>query len=664
MGLTDNVAVVALIVSLIALIIASLQLLQALFGVAEGYWRCKEAIIGPWSSGTHRKVRWSELRVEVVFTTPDIDLLPSSQLRQQRVSDNSIIKSPYPLNPQAGEVTTVEIVNTIEERGSSSNLVTWIAFMQQLHLTYRCYNPPNESFTKLEGRPAEHKARFRKPLQALHKASALNKAETDDREPSADGSADGSADSGRTEIAIRYHDNSWDFMPSDVVRPLALMRLGPLIIMVVRLGMKWEALDPGRETLRATGNGFALTSTSVRGLGIVVQFNEDQVEPKRNGLIPSEASDKMICGILPTCRELPGDVPDDQNVSKDYPLKADNNIVSEEIVRKLLDDLQVDNEIISTLCDRHYLVYREWWEYNWPRFQFNEALILLCPFMPVVGSPCRRVRFLSWAGKRPAATFTFYEGRVILLSEIRKRCKKLTEGTTSSKAKQPFEDVKLGLSDLERYYPDTWYGDYFGINSGPYPRHHGRAGNEYDNDALVRFCRKLFKDTTKFFRDLSKSDEGGLSIAYRMLVGAHVSFGFRAAKKMKKARDDLKQKADEKDKDSVSLYRQKHSAWPRPENLSHADDWRIDLRSKTGADTAWYYVCNIDDFVAEVQRRRNRTNPVHNGHPRDEKLRIEAAWWMLVLRGIAWCMAIEMESPSGGDIRSSLYSSKTRVWMA
>lgn len=80
MALQDNVAVVALVVSLVALFIALTQGSVQLFSTAEGYRKCAASIIGPWSSKRHRKWLWSEFRFETQYVTPHIALLNPADL--------------------------------------------------------------------------------------------------------------------------------------------------------------------------------------------------------------------------------------------------------------------------------------------------------------------------------------------------------------------------------------------------------------------------------------------------------------------------------------------------------------------------------------------------------------------------------------------------------
>ena len=45
----SKLALAALIIGLSALLITTSQLLQQIFGTAEGYRRCQSSVVGPWS---------------------------------------------------------------------------------------------------------------------------------------------------------------------------------------------------------------------------------------------------------------------------------------------------------------------------------------------------------------------------------------------------------------------------------------------------------------------------------------------------------------------------------------------------------------------------------------------------------------------------------------
>jgi len=66
----DITTLVPIVIAVIAFIVTSAQLLQALFGIAGGYRRCQAFIIGGWAIQTKRVCRWSKFRYEMVLGTP------------------------------------------------------------------------------------------------------------------------------------------------------------------------------------------------------------------------------------------------------------------------------------------------------------------------------------------------------------------------------------------------------------------------------------------------------------------------------------------------------------------------------------------------------------------------------------------------------------------
>lgn len=78
-----------------------------------------------------------------------------------------------------------------------------------------------------------------------------------------------------TVVCIRPKSRSWDLMPPDVVRPMASTTLGTLISMAHRMGMVWMDLAPRDGKLRAEGPYQSLSATLMRGMGIVVEYNEE-----------------------------------------------------------------------------------------------------------------------------------------------------------------------------------------------------------------------------------------------------------------------------------------------------------------------------------------------------------------------------------------------------
>ena len=96
----DPVALVALIISLIALVIATGQLLQQYFGTADGYRRCQESVMSPrWAAMTKLHFRWREFRFETRYCVPDIsiDFIPNRDVKIIR-SESPIVDARSELN--------------------------------------------------------------------------------------------------------------------------------------------------------------------------------------------------------------------------------------------------------------------------------------------------------------------------------------------------------------------------------------------------------------------------------------------------------------------------------------------------------------------------------------------------------------------------------------
>jgi hypothetical protein len=81
----DIIGLTGLIVALVALIVAPLQVLLALFATADGYRNCKPAITGDWGNPqlTRRKFVPGEMRFETIYTVSYItmnDIIPGVTL--------------------------------------------------------------------------------------------------------------------------------------------------------------------------------------------------------------------------------------------------------------------------------------------------------------------------------------------------------------------------------------------------------------------------------------------------------------------------------------------------------------------------------------------------------------------------------------------------------
>ena len=250
-----TVSTIALAVALVALITTISQVLGQFLATADGYRRCQASVMGGWAKMTHRHFRWSEMRFETLYTTPRFGLSDSSFFG---------VKEPrYPLNGSALMMVKTHCEPYRNTSASETSLVSWVTFMQALHL--------NSSATLRCG------AHFNQGILL-------------------------------PDITIERR--SWDFVPPEVVRPLAVVSISNIAILARRLGMIWRQFEPLDGNLRAEGNGHTITSVAVRSMGTVLTIgiqdptNGDEVAGRDDLYIPLEAADKMGFGIVPGAPEL------------------------------------------------------------------------------------------------------------------------------------------------------------------------------------------------------------------------------------------------------------------------------------------------------------------------------------------------------------------------
>ena len=136
----DQLTLVALAISLTALVVSFSQLLQQILGTAEGYRRFKKEIIGPWAWRAHRRWIWYEFRFETTYITPEIDLTTIAQTdHEKRATDKRA--RPGEWCHLVGRDLPDEVGLTVHPSGEmqSDLLVSWITFLQALHDTYVKY---------------------------------------------------------------------------------------------------------------------------------------------------------------------------------------------------------------------------------------------------------------------------------------------------------------------------------------------------------------------------------------------------------------------------------------------------------------------------------------------------------------------------------------------
>lgn len=296
---------IALTIALVALLVSLAQLLAALFSTAEGYRRCQKSVIGEWALYSHRRYRETQWRFETIAVTPEFLLAPYSpkppeqdDSYHEEKKDSALQLSPLTVNAdisaaESARTTSSKRISTFHmvlKKASSflgeiydkpmssirhkripegdklllhesfaekhsedpkSELVCWIALLQQLHdCSKQCIQDVrNADFPEWEKSLLPPKENI----------------------PPTTGST--------SWPAIRFKQRSWDFMPSEVVRPFASTTVSDIAILALRMGMTWRTFEPNRSKLEAEGGHHVLTSTTIRGLGMLLQFKRTAANP-------------------------------------------------------------------------------------------------------------------------------------------------------------------------------------------------------------------------------------------------------------------------------------------------------------------------------------------------------------------------------------------------
>lgn len=262
---SDSIADVALVISVVALLVTSAQLLSQIFATAEGHRRCQPSVIGDWAKLTRRKWRWTSFRFETIVTTPEI------RLRPLNIDDHPAID-------------VYDTLSNLEIHTSTSNdeLVCWIPLLDTIGKSMRS----SERASCLQG--ARYYCTMGRKI-------------------------------GQTLPVLRHKSRSWDFMPPEVVRPFASTTVSDIAILALRIGMSWKVLKPEEGVMEAEGNGHVLSSTLIRSLGTLVRYvgsseSNFEVNPlfKTQGyrgeaktlIVETAEADRMWFGILPLTHDF------------------------------------------------------------------------------------------------------------------------------------------------------------------------------------------------------------------------------------------------------------------------------------------------------------------------------------------------------------------------
>lgn len=233
----DFIALTALVVSALALICTVTQLLAQCFATVDGYRKCQPSVMGPWGRHTRLRWRWMEFRFETLFTVPKIGF----NLSSPSPDGSGMAMPPF---CSSLELTQWHPSPASHQTGDwTGDLVGWVYILHYLH--------QHDSSARRQIRVANYNTAS-PPLQPQETTFL--------RCPN-----------------IEIMRQSWDFVPSDVVRPLAFTSVSVIAVVARRLGLYWKQFEPYNSVFRAEGNHQVLTSTVVRGIGTILQYSRDPI---------------------------------------------------------------------------------------------------------------------------------------------------------------------------------------------------------------------------------------------------------------------------------------------------------------------------------------------------------------------------------------------------
>ncbi|KUJ20253.1 uncharacterized protein LY89DRAFT_610179 [Mollisia scopiformis] len=277
-NLSQNIfGLIALIISVVALLTTVLQVLQQYFSSAEGYRRCHKSVMGLWAKGTHRRLRFNQFRIEVVFETPVIFAASPEnkkgpvQGRDVYVIDgtNASYKNTRVLQPKAQRQADNDAkhVHTADDERAS-----WVTLLSTLQ-------------------EEESESREWDFMQRLTPKSPPRRATPP-------------APKYKIAVAVQSKTRSWDFIPPSITKPYATSAICHLVELMSMLGLYWKTFDQLNWNLRAEGNGFILTSQHVHGLGVVVVFaTTGKSRFQENRVIPCAEIKELSFGTVPNIFE-------------------------------------------------------------------------------------------------------------------------------------------------------------------------------------------------------------------------------------------------------------------------------------------------------------------------------------------------------------------------
>lgn len=645
----------ALLVSLIALVVAFLQLCQQYFATADGYRNCAESVIGPWHRTRRRRFVPSEFRFETIYDAPLIrlssipecaDRLYNSDQHEKRVH---IL---YPLSEKScceGErllretILGSEVLSETLSDGWRSKLPQWTGLRPRRKGSRAKYDgeegdsTPRREYEEqssalvswiceffenlsLWGAGVNCVRRFSAFMRALHRTYRLYGQASDGDDLRANWLRDEikqyrlrrQITSRPTQPIVEQQRVHWDFRGINITRPVAQTRLGDIILFALRMGMQWRSIDVETGTMLAVGNGYSLSSGSSLS-GLIVTFTSAGHHDKPPSIIPGQYADKMLFGILPGDPDL---------VKRDFSLVSRGGKVDSDksILERILKPHGLDKDDHVKLVDKA------------ARLDLKK---LLCPFLPQKHANSATVRFLGFPWHFAQSFLGFFESRIAftqnLDTEVRHHLSQYSEKNSTS-----LRSVKTQLDELKDKFPLDFYCLKFT------PRQTlsvtSSQQNSHTFNSFLQECEGIFDSCTKYLKDhtwdlgIDNGPEGG-STKYALLVAAHTIITNHAIAEAEKDFQEAK----------GSLERLHHGDWAEAMGIEQQAPPRARNPRHLG-NPRFYFGMNriVQDIKSEDRGIRQELAKL--GVEVSDTADAQLAWWMMMIRGIVWDMSCYRES--------------------
>lgn len=541
----DNNAtfVVPLIISLIALVTSLTQLSISLFGTAQEYRLANWQIIGPFALTRKRHLRFTELRWETRFRAPHIQFFEANSDVEARETQRAFQNQDENLDDENEGETDVDL--HIIKAKANDDVSKWDASYPEQDLEDWILEDGKAKVSRLERFKQifvplkSNSKRKRHALRAswLKFMSRVYYHETIFQSKTEKGKGRdwkyslvplGDIAQKQHQImrrpAVRSVKWTWDLLPRDVVRPLASISLGDLLVYCFRLRIVVTRLEPAQRQFEADGHGHNFSPLNVQGVGLVLQYRSDQTKklgpsecPANPTFIPSMATDKMAFGLIPEYPYLGidhhWDIGDDDYLDSITSLFKGLGVSehARDILRRERDLNK--NDLLKVAADA-------------PR--------LLSPFMPVdTGNEgLGIVKYRPATRHKHDCMLEWIEGRLIPYVSLQNlHPEPVSEVSLLPPSRHKYNSQTLWVRDIFDFFVREYRSEFLrGLN---FRGIFGQNAWESNAKRCLLALRKALHEADEFLHDLHRDWE---DFHYVDLVGAHLEMALMAHQKIAEER--------------------------------------------------------------------------------------------------------------------------------